>query len=169
MSKYIFKQLGLFIIIVILGIYFYGFFHETTHFLACKSLGISGKININLFQNPPLYVTNCPQADQLSQGGLFIIRSAPYFSSAIIMLILLISFRIKEFYYLGIPTIIILSDWFNIFNIFSKNINYSNDFLQVSTLPNKVYSVLISLFLALTSVFYLWIFLKYLKMKRGHK
>jgi hypothetical protein len=158
------KQLGLFIIITFFVILGYGFVHETAHFIACKGLNLEANITINLLQNPPLYVTTCPKATQLNPSGLFIIRSAPYFLSMIIMLLLLLFFRPKQFYHFALPSGILLSDWLNILNLFkffSNTIDYRNDFLQVAVLHYLKYDFLMSLFLGLTSMFYFWILLRY--------
>lgn len=158
-EKTLFLYVLLFMILTFFGIYLYGFIHESAHFLACKSLGISAEITIDLFRNPPLFLTTCPEAVNLPAGGLFIIRSAPYLLSALIMLIILVFFKPLNIYYLFIPLAILLSDWFNLFIPLLGSISFPNDFIQIAFLPNKFYSVLISVLLASTTLF-CWLIIK---------
>ena len=167
-KKELFKQLGLFVVFTLIAILLYGFLHETAHFIACKSLNLDASITIDLFQNPPLYVTNCPQANQLSHFNLFVIRSAPYLLSTILMLLLLIFFKPSKFYHLALPSGILLLDWLNVINLFtffSNSLDYRNDILQMAVLDNKIYYFLILSFIGLTTMFYFRVLIKYSRVQ----
>lgn len=147
------KQLIIFVIFTTFLVFLFGYLHEFSHFVACKSFGLESSMSINPFQASPEYVTFCLGAETLSNWQFFVVRALPYFVSMVLMIFLFFFYKPKSLVSLALPGAIVIGDWLNVLHLvgpFNEVIDYRNDLLQIAVQTNNGYLFLVLLFMGVS-------------------
>ncbi len=150
------------ILLTIVLVNLYGYAHEIAHFVACRNQGLDSSMVLESSFPNSIFLTNCPGMFELANWGTFLIISAPYLISLLIIFCLFKFTNSKNIFNFILPSAILINCWANIVSLFIE-MDPSNDFIQAYALGMPFFQGMV-LIMGLMSSIYIMMITKFLDL-----